>query len=311
MATTEQLMAQYGVVWFGFDEASGNVYDKLGLGNYVGTPSNIQRLEGWNGEGYSASFNGTSSVISQNATMPDKEVTIRYKFRTSVKKTSGMYQLATVNTFATQKGMIAAIIDGKFALTWTSAGATYCFEHISTNDYSDGKWHDLFISWDGLTGSLVYIYIDDMVNPIAKIKAMSSNNGHSFPVFPIGRLANSTAGWYSGEMDDLQIYNKALSPSDFTQKRLAVKTTDNKNLALSAISARVKEIPNTTEDTLLSQGGVIKEIDSAVDRPLMDLTRATTEYEITNNINSALGSGKAFTVPIATNFKTIVIEDNY
>lgn len=311
MATTEQLMTQYGVAWFGFDEASGNVYDKLGLGNYVGTPSNIQRLEGWNGEGYSASFNGTSSVISQNATMPDREVTIRYKFRTSVKKTSGMYQLATVNTFTTQKGMITAIIDGKFALTWTNAGATYCFEHISTNDYSDGKWHDVFISWDGLTGSLVYIYIDDMVNPIAKIKAMNSNNGHNFPVFPIGRLANSTGGWYSGEMDDLQIYNKALSPSDFTQKRLVVKTTDNKNLVLSPTSNRVKEISNTAEYMMLAQGGVVKEIDSAVDRPPIDFTKTTTEYELVTNNRTPLGKGRMFTIPIGTDFKTAMIEDNY
>lgn len=311
MATTEQLMAQYGVVWFGFDEASGNFYDKLGLGGYVGTPSNVQRLNGWNGEGHSVSFNGTSSVITQTAPVPDREVTIRYKFRTSVKKASGMYQLATVNTFTTQKGMITAIIDGKFVLTWTNAGATYCFEHISTNDYSDGKWHDVFISWDGLTGSFVYIYIDDMISPIAKIKAMNSNNGHNFPLFVIGRLAGSTAGWYAGEIDDLQIYNKALSPSNFTQRRLAVKTADNKNLALSLTSTRAKEIPNTIESTLLSQGGVIKEIDSAVDRPSMDLTRTTTEYEIANNSNSVLGTGKMFTIPISTNFKTIVIEDNY
>jgi len=312
MATTEQLMAQYGVVWYSFDEASGNVHDKLGLGSYVGTTSNVQRLNGWNGEGHSVSFNGTSSVITQTAPMPDREVTIRFKFKTNTLRATDMYFLTTLNSYKDQKGMAIGIASGKFHIAWTSSANVYCVRYESNDSFTDNQWHDVFISWDGKQGSLMSIYIDDMKTPHAVLQTQNNNNGHLYPMFTIGRPAGiTTAGWYGGELDDLQIYNKALSPSDFTQKRLVVKTTDNKNLVLSPNTARVKEIPNTVEYVMLAQGGVVKEIDSAVDRPSIDLTRATTEYEITNNSNSVLGKGKMFTVPISTNFKTIVIEDNY
>ncbi len=117
--------------------------------------------------------------------------------------------------------------------------------------------------------------------------------------------------WYSGQLDDLQIYNKALSPSDFTKKRLVVKTTDNKNLVLSPTLARVKEIPNTAEYMMLDQGGVVREIDSAVDSQPIDFTKPTTEYELVTNNKTPLGKGRMFTIPIGSDFKTAMIEDNY
>ncbi|MGN4125841.1 LamG-like jellyroll fold domain-containing protein [Lysinibacillus sphaericus] len=311
MATTEKLMAQYGVAWFGFDESSGNIVDKLGNG-YVGTPSNILRLSGWNGEGYSASFNGTSSVITQTAPMPDREVAIRFKFKTNVLRATDMYFLTTLNSYKDQKGMAVGIANGKFHIAWTSSANVYCVRYESSDNFTDNQWHDVFISWDGKQGSLMCIYIDDMKTPHAVLRTQSSNNGHLYPTFAIGRPAGiTTAGWYGGELDDLQIYNKALSPSDFEQKRLVVKTKDNKNLVLSPNSARVKEIPSTVEYMMLAQGGVVKEIDSAVDSQPIDFTKPTTEYEIVSNNRTPLGKGKMFNIPIGYDFKTAMIEDNY
>ncbi|KOS61406.1 hypothetical protein FJQ98_16865 [Lysinibacillus agricola] len=315
MATTEQLMAQYGVAWFGFDEPSGNTYDKLGNG-YVGEMINIQRPEGWNGSGHSALFNGTSSVMTQttgkNALMPSTEVAIRLKFKCDVVRATDMYLLSTLSSYTTQKGMSIGIINnGKIHVGWTNAGNKFCFFYNSPDNFNDGKWHDMFLSWDGKINSLVHIFIDDMTKPIVVLRSQFANDGHTYPNFNLGRSAGATTRWYAGQIDDLQIYNKALSPSDFTQKRLAIKTADNKNITLPSTMNRIKEIPNIEENTLLTQGRIIKEIDSATDRLPVDLTKATTEYELVSNTQAALNSNKVFTIPLSTDFKTINIEDNY
>ena len=308
MATTEQLMAKYGVAWFGFDEASGNVTDKLGNG-YTGTDVTATRVQGWNGEGSAMSFNGTNSSISLNVgSNLTNEVSFRFKFKTN--STIAGYPLATLNAYKTQKGFAVYIgASGEIIMYWTQGADSYCFKIDSfVVAVNDGKWHDLFFSWDGKKESIAKLYIDNVI--VGQCIAEYNNNGHAFNI-ALGRLSGFTGGWFTGQLDDLQIYNKALSPSDFTQKRLVVKTTDNTNLVLSPNTTRVKEVSNTAEYMMLAQGGVINEIDSAVDRPPIDFTKTTTEYEIVTNNRTPLGKGRMFTIPISSDFKTAMIEDNY
>jgi len=311
----EEPMRKYGIGWYGFDEHSGDTKDKLGS-NYIGSIANANRVQGWNNKGYALNFNGTSSVLVQvlenSLKLPSiGGLTMRFKFKCNTFKALGMYLVASLNSFNNQKGMTVYIFNGKLGIGWTTNTAgNYCFDITSDIDYLDNKWHDLFFSWDGLANSMVYLYVDNMVEPVAKVKAQYSNNGHLYPNFNIGRLAGITSGWFTGQIDDFQLYNKALLPSEFPQKRLAVKTVDKKNLVLSNTSTRVQEIPDVDEITLIDKGNIIQEIDSSIDRPSIDLTKVSNEYEIVNNTKTTLGTGKLFTIPI-DNFKTAIIEDNY
>lgn len=314
MATTEQLMAQYGVAWFGFDEASGNVYDKLGLNNYVGTVAGATRVQGWNGEGNSMSFNGTNQYVQFNdRIIPIGEKTIRFKI---IKPSPSLKNIfGTAHTTASTHGDAVSIRDNG-SIGWASLRATtglYRFYLESNINICDNKWHDILLTWDGTTDEgAVKIYIDDMTNPNVIGTANIVETANPSTNLTIGRASGGSAHYYfDGQIDDLQVYNKALFPSDFTQKRLVVKSESNRSLILSPTSTRVKEIPNTEENTLLAQGGVIHEIDSAIDRPPIDLTRTSTEYEIISNNNEVLGDGKMFKQNIPNDFKKIVIEDNY
>lgn len=299
MATTEQLMAQYGVAWFGFDEASGNVTDKLGLNNYIGTVTGATRTQGWNGEGNAISFSGSNQYVAFSSSfLPRGEKTIRFKVKTS-QTTAG--RILVDYTTSNSMGWFIHVLNSNLVVEFYLSSTS---NYLISYPISDNFWHDVLLTYDQ---NILKLYVDDMIDYKRAINFTELN--WTTNICRLG--AGSIDRYFNGQLDDLQIYSKALSPSNFTQKRLAIKTTDNKNLAISSISDRVKEIPNTVEDILLAQGGVIREIDSAVDRPLIDLTKTTTEHEIANNTNSTLGSGKAFTVPINTNFKTIVIEDNY
>lgn len=308
MATTEQLMVQYGVAWFDFDEVGGNVTDKLG-NNYIGTVTGATRVQGWNGDGSAMNFNGTSNLIALNfGTNLTKEISLRFKFKTN--SSVAGYPVATLNAYRTQKGFAIYIgSNGEIIMNWTQNADSYCFKIDSyVVAVNDGKWHDLFFAWDGKKGSIAKLYVDNLI--IGQSIAEYNNNGHAFNM-ALGRLSGATSGWFNGQIDDLQIFNKALSPSDFTQKRLVVKTTDNKNLVLSPTSNRVKEIPDTTEYMMLAQGGIVKEIDSAVDSQPIDFTKTSTEYEIVSNDKTPLGKNRLITIPIGDNFKTAMIEDNY
>lgn len=311
MATTEQLMIQYGVAWFGFDEVSGNVFDKLGLNYYLGTVTGVTRTQGWNGEGSAIQSNGTNQyVVFNSPVVPNDVFTIKFKIKALPNTSAGSYFLGNVHMGTTNANngftLVTASDYIRYIEVATNGSMINCY--IDIYGVLDNKWHDIIISKN--SNKLVSIYVDKkLYGTILSTTNFNATN-------PLG-LLNATsfygqAGrWLNGQLDDLQIYNKALSPSDFEQKRLVIKTKDNKNLVLSPTSARVKEIPNTAEYMMLAQGGVVREIDSAVDRPPIDFTKPTTEYELVTNNRTPLGKGGMFTIPIGTDFKTAMIEDNY
>ncbi|MFJ6207310.1 LamG-like jellyroll fold domain-containing protein [Lysinibacillus sp. NPDC092081] len=306
MASTEQLMSQYGVAWFGFDESSGDVYDKLGLYNYVGTVTGATRVGGWNGEGLAISGNTTASTtVKFNApVIPNGEKTIRFKLKLTTYK-EGI--IVTRTQGSAGNGIQIGIYNNYLYANLYNKNTLIIETGLSIGL---NKWYDIMFSWDGTTNvDAVKMYLDDKL--VSKKTAISNETVAS--VHKMSVLGHHSATGYSldGQLDDLQIYNKALSPSDFTQKRLVVKTTDNKNLVLSPTSTRVKEIPNTAEYMMLAQGGLVREIDSAVDSQPIDFTKPTTEYEIITNNKTPLGKGRMFTIPIGSDFKTAMIEDNY
>ncbi|MCE4043362.1 LamG domain-containing protein [Lysinibacillus fusiformis] len=308
MATTEELMRQYGVAWFDFDEASGDVVDKLGKG-YVGTVTGATRVEGWNGEGHAMLLNGVSNYITMNnnSFIPLNEKTLRFKLKMNNINKRGViignsvgYDFKGIRIYIDSDNTIC------FYLTIGGASTSSVLVKSTKTVSEANKWYDILISKNA-NNALVF-YIDgkeDSVHSLG-VNEVTPNNS-----LIIGRRVYHNDQYLDGQLDDLQIYNKALSPSDFTQKRLVVKTTDNKNLVLSPTSTRVKEIPNTVEYMMLAQGGVVREIDSAVDRPPIDFTKPTTEYELVTNNRIPLGKGRMFTIPISGDFKTAMIEDNY
>lgn len=313
MATTEQLMAQYGVAWFGFDEVGGNVYDKLGLNNYIGTVTGATKTQGWNGEGSAIELSGNPQFISFNSpVIPVGEKTIRFKlFPSSVMKGNATRRLIDCSINNTSGGFSLVLGNDSIRPIIRKNNATYFIDSVNKVNYD--QWNDIFISYTGINEKA---HLKIGINGEFHNYFINIDDSLAYGNLFIGKMnpllsVTTTGEFLVGKIDDLQIYNKALSPSDFTQKRLVVKTTDNKNLVLSPNTTRLKKIPNTTEYMMLAQGGVVREIDLAVDRPPIDFTKPTTEYEIVSNSKSVLGKGRMFTIPIGTDFKTAMIEDNY
>ncbi|UPW81595.1 LamG domain-containing protein [Lysinibacillus sp. Ag94] len=314
MATTEQLMYQYGVAWFGFDEASGSVVNKLD-NNYIGTVSGGVRVEGWNGEGKAMNLDTVANkkVAFNSTLLPYGGKTVRFKFKCTTINNQYFLFMGNAKDYNTNGWSFQFSggngWNGTMHIGFRGSSATYEYPTLSTKNVCDGKWHESIFSLEGGTiGSKWRTYLDGELVSEGILKQNESSFSKNFEIN--NRSYGNSGNYENLFLDDLQIYNKALSPSDFEQRRLAVKTTNNKNLVLSPTSTRVKEIPNTAEYMMLAQGGVIKEIDSAVDRPPIDFTKTTTEYEIVTNKRTPLGEGRMFTIPIGSDFKTAMIEDN-
>ncbi|OXS65738.1 hypothetical protein B1B04_24845 [Lysinibacillus sp. KCTC 33748] len=300
-------MKKYGVASFGFDEASGNTIDKLGNG-YVGTVTGATRVIGWNGEGSAMNGNTTSSTtVKFNApVIPNGAKTIRFK----LKVTSNKEGVVVTRTQGSAGNGLQIGLYNSYLYVNLYEKNTLIFGTGLSKILDLNKWYDIMFSWDGTTSTgAVKLYLNEEL--VSKTTAISNETAVSIHNMSVLGHYSATGFSFDGQLDDLQIYNKALSPSDFTQKRLVVKTTDNKNLVLSPTSTRVKEIPNTAEYMMLAQGGIVKEIDSAVDSQPIDFTKTTTEYEIVTNNKTPLGKGRIFTIPIDSDFKTAMIEDNY
>lgn len=83
----------------------------------------------------------------------------------------------------------------------------------TTNDVIDGKWHHVVVTSD-LVGATTKIYIDGVSVPVTTgYTAGVYPNTNSTAVIKIG--ANNDAGWFlNGKIDDVRIYNRALSSNE-------------------------------------------------------------------------------------------------
>lgn len=305
----EKNLREYGIAWIGFDETSGNYLDKLGNG-FIATPTNITRTMGWNGEGLAAST--TKGAVNLNKRFDIGPKTFKFKIR--CRTVGGMIMSNYANNTTNGNGIqLLTSADGSVSLGYymTSFGVDTISLATRIDVIKVNQWHEIMLTIDNVKDGFVKIYIDGKLEGTSRQHKSQDRVETGLTYFLRNSfLTDQYAGYSDAEIDDLQIYSKVLTPSDFSQKRLAVKTMDNKSIVVSNISTRVKELPDIDEDTLLKEGHIIREIDSAIDKPSIDLTRISKEYELINKTNKILGNGKMFTIPI-TDFKTVTIEDNY
>lgn len=316
MATLDQLLNQYGVAYFTFDEETGNVYDKIGLNNYIGTVTGASRIGGWNGIGKAMQFTSGGVSFTDKIT-PIGEKTYRFKIKVPTATTSVQAVIGNSYATATSHGDFVSIRANTGFLGWHSLKATTDsprFYLESTINICDNKWHDILLTWDGTTNpNGVKMFIDDMNTPHTTGTANALETATPTYNLAIGKNPSASSIYLNGQLDEIQIYNKALSVSNFPKERVAIKSsTKNYTPSLSEMSTRIKEIPNVSSITLISQGETIQEINYATDNSTsFNLEKTIDEYEVASDINVPLGSGKVFTISTTQEFKTISIEDNY
>lgn len=168
--------------------------------NYDGTPSNV--TFGVDGQiNWGASFNGSSSYITASGLGLTGNPT--FSVSTWINTTSSSADLFFF--------LGAGSTNASFYISVESGGVVRVGEFgfdlfSSTTTVNDGNWHHIAFTSDGTTSKL---YIDGTEsNSVANIFAISTDT------LELGRGTSSY--YYEGKLDQVRIFNKALSQSEVT-----------------------------------------------------------------------------------------------
>lgn len=137
--------------------------------------------------------------------------------------TEGAYILAKdLYPYCCSSGGWGVSISGKVGVASKSAASYSPFGRSTNNTYNDNKWHHFAIviktSTTVRTDNLVNIYIDGTLEQTDMSYDRDNYIGGSNPLY-IGRRDDprSSANHYNGMIDEIRIYNRALTTSEIQQ----------------------------------------------------------------------------------------------
>lgn len=221
------VLSDQPVAYWRLGETSGNTAnDSSGNGHngtYIGSPALGQGGSLSGDSDAAAAFNGSSSYVnvgSVSALQFANNEPFSIEFWT--KPDASKSQLVSIVTYAISANSYGyycsfdttgtVVTDGVFCDYWSGPGGN--FHRISSPNgiVSKGAWHHIVYTSDGsntLAGR--HIYVDGFDST-----AMRYANGTPGSIDYSGaqfQIANRTSSYYAGSMDEVAVYNKALTPT--------------------------------------------------------------------------------------------------
>lgn len=201
------------VAWYPY---SGNANDSSGNG-YNGTVSNATLSKDRNGNtNNSYLFVGSSgSLISSNPNLPtgnsNRSISAWFKTTsTTGSKTSGTNSNIIVNWGVgngVNQSCEIGFLAGQLYFTTYAANILY-----TTTTISDDKWHNVVLTYDG---SSIILYLDgNYLNSMSPDKSYPTFNTKSSSLYIGERHNEITAQKMDGNIDDIGIWNRALSTTE-------------------------------------------------------------------------------------------------
>ncbi len=243
-------------------------------GSYNGTGTEIQYAAGRYGQ--AASFNGSSSdvTISSLSSMFGSKTTFSVSlwFKTTATGNRALFDDYTAQNYNLQLYLFNGNLNATVRFGNNDGNMT-----TSSSTYNDGNWHHVVVTSNQTT---YYTYVDG--SQIRTWSAPPQTYSGGSPTPTIGAAAGGTANFFDGEIDQVRIFNKALSASEVT-------TLYNEN----SLVASYRFEGNANDDTRNNDGTAsnvtyeyglgftpdlvwIKDRSAARDHNLTDSTRGVT-----------------------------------
>jgi chitinase len=211
---------QNGLVgWWKLD---GNAIDSSSYGNN-GTVTGATLTTDRKGQANKAySFNGSNNYIKTgNGASLNITGTITLSGWVKLNMTSASYQL-----FGKGRGLGTAGTDKGYAVSWSGTNKQIYWDVYDADSrvvvagtgavISDNNWHHIVATWDGTTNANGYkIYIDGVLKTQMGSVAISSIKSSPYP-FVVGATSDYQDRPANGLIDDVRVYNRALSPTEIT-----------------------------------------------------------------------------------------------
>jgi len=103
----------------------------------------------------------------------------------------------------------------KCGISIQRGGSTQDYRH-SANDMNDGKWHHLVLTRSSTTFSDFKAYLDGEVMGESATGNLGAGTGITFNKISMGYNDRKTSSYYNGQLDQVRIFNKALSAAEVT-----------------------------------------------------------------------------------------------
>ena len=284
---------------------------------------------GYNGMGKARYFNGTDDHLMLGNTFPSGAKSIRLKVKKDVTNVSDKLEaILSSNASNLTDGYFVGIGSemlnrrgGKYPDLTASKGSLYIasfrdntlnYEIQSTESICDGQWHDILFTWDGTKNTnSVKLYVDDMTIPVAQTTANYTTDQNNYNTALVagkipGQLIINNKDEklrYNGFLDDIQIYDKVITPSSNISSNLKAIAGNSK------VDLSWNEVTGATGYTVkrsLTAGGPYTTIAAGVTGTTYtdtDVTNgATYYYVVTAIINGSEGwnSNEALATPQAS-----------
>jgi len=192
------------------------------VGNTNGTLNNGTYVTGKFGKGISL-----TGVSASNFSTNKAAIAGAYSSSLWFKTTTGGYILSEW-TNSNGFGLYDSIANGEYATTYYTGSTAWL---LGSGDLSlmDDEWHHAVVTFDGTTGvDGVNLYIDGVLAGSTQSTASILGSGNK--ALNIGGSGH-TNSYYNGEVDHLEIYNRALTSSEvsslYSQSKLRVNRTHN------------------------------------------------------------------------------------
>ena len=230
-------------------------------GNYDGTPTNVD----FNAPGYidyAASFNGSSGYVNLGTGLSGLSGILNQKVSQSVS-----FWMNTSFTGISGNSVIYSVYYGigvSLNVYYFADGTLHFFTRYSgnvtsfttTQTFNDGQWHHIAVSID-VPNLERKVYIDNTLESTQTLSSSAHGGSGNDVGVALGTNANFNTQYYKGKLDQVRIFNKAISSSEVTTLYGEVAceytcTTDTNGFPVSASSdlvAYYKLDNDATDDT--------------------------------------------------------------
>ena len=154
------------------------------------------------------SLDGTGDYVelNMNAIKPKREITISTWFKTTQANGIIARWLYYGWELYMAGGQLKAFVDHSIAHRINNV--------TSTAFYNDGNWHNVAITDDG---NVLILYVDG-IEVHRSVHGLNSDIYYSNGGLALGRIGSIDGGYFHGELDEIRIYDVALSGSEYLQK---------------------------------------------------------------------------------------------
>ncbi|MFA5099169.1 MAG: LamG domain-containing protein, partial [Candidatus Paceibacterota bacterium] len=196
-------------------EASGTLYDSSGKGNN-GTQSGGVTYGATGKVGNALSFDGVDDYVETNDSnsldINLSDFSIAFWIKTMTTSNTNSYRI--INKRASNYIGYEIYIEAGSNLTayFISDSGGYSFGDIGSTNIRDANWHCVVLVFNRIHNAMVYID-GNIKSPQRDISTRQGSLNNSQPL-RIGSSGSSVANLFNGLIDDVRIYNRALSATE-------------------------------------------------------------------------------------------------